>query len=147
MLHISTYFYLLNPTAIRKTTIMVILGKKNERLRISTGISTVVSEWDKKKRISKTASANKQLRTITSKVDAYDNECEITGKEIDLLELADLIKGDTITTPKKRKLFTDYIHMYYENHKQLKAHNTIKKYVTLKAFFMQYGPETTVLAP
>jgi len=87
---------------------------------------------------------NKLLRTIDGKVEMYDNECEITGKEIDLLELADLIKGDTITTPKKRKLFTDYIHMYYENHKQLKAHNTIKKYVTLKAFFMQYGPETTL---
>jgi len=86
---------------------MVILGKKNERLRISTGISTAVSDWDKKKRLSKTASVNKLLRTIDGKVEMYDNECEITGKEIDLLELADLIKGDTITTPKKRKLFTD----------------------------------------
>jgi len=59
-----------------------------------------------------------------------------------LLELADIIKGDAITAPKKRKLFSDYIQMYYENHKQLKAHNTIKKYLTLKAFILQYGPET-----
>lgn len=123
---------------------MVLVAKKNERIRFSTGISTVVTDWVQSKQKSKITSINKAIRTIIDKVENYSNECEISGKEIDLYELADIIKGDSITTPKKRKLFTDYIQMYYENHKQLKAHNTIKKYLTLKAFILKYSPDITL---
>lgn len=144
MIQTSTYFYLLNADAKRKTTIMVMLGKKNERLRISTGISTVVSDWDKKKRISKTTAINKLLRTINNKVEDYDKECQLMDKEVDLAELADIIKSNNNIEPRKRKLFTDYIQMYYDTHKQLKAHNTIKKYLTLKNFISEYVPGATL---
>jgi hypothetical protein len=96
MIQTSTYLYLLNADAKRKTTIMVMLGKKNERLRISTGISTVVSDWDKKKRISKSTAINKLLRTISNKVEDYDKECQLMDKEVDLAELADIIKSNNI---------------------------------------------------
>jgi len=144
MIQTSTYFYLLNAYAKRKTTIMVMLGKKNERLRISTGISTVVSDWDKKKRISKSTAINKLLRTISNKVEDYDKECQLMDKEVDLAELADIIKSNNSIEPRKGKLFTDYIQMYYDTHKQLKAHNTIKKYITLKNFISEYVPGATL---
>ena len=144
MIQTTTYFYLLNAAAKRKTTIMVMLGKKNDRLRVSTGISTVVSDWDKKKRISRTTAINKLLRTINNKVEDYDKECQLMEKEVELAELADIIKCNNNVAPRKRKLFTDYIQMYYDNHKQLKAPNTIKKYITLKNFIIKYEPGATL---
>jgi len=144
MIKITTYFYLLKADAKRKTTIMVMIGKKNERLRISTGICTVVSDWDKKKRISKTSSINKKLRTIIDKVEDYDKECQLLNKEVELDEVADIIKSNNNFEPRKKKLFTDYIQMYFDNHKQLKAWNTIKKYITLKNFINEFQPAATL---
>ncbi len=144
MIQTTTYFYLLNAVAKRKTTIMVMIGKKNERLRISTGISTVVSDWDKKKRISKISSINKDLRSIVQKVEDYDKDCQLLNKEVELAEIADIIKSNNNFEPRKKKLFTDYIQMYFDNHKQLKAWNTIKKYITLKNFIMKFEPGATL---
>jgi hypothetical protein len=143
MLKIGTYFYLLNKVAVRHTAIMLQLSKGSERIRISTGISTVVSDWNEKKRKSKLASVNKILRDIDAKVEAYSNECELLQREPELSVLADLIRGNT-DKPIRQKMFYDYIQMYYDAHKRVKAENTIRKYLTLKAFFIKNYPDKTI---
>jgi hypothetical protein len=122
---------------------MIQVSKSKERLRFSTGICTVVSDWDKKNRKSKTASINKKIREIEDKIEVYDNQCQLLGKEIDLGELADSVKSNPNATNKK-KLFVDYIQMYYDAHKQSKAKNTIVKYKTLINFLTLHFPDLTI---
>jgi site-specific recombinase XerD len=143
MKSINTYYYLLNIKAKRQTTIMIQISKPKERLRFSTGISTAVSDWDIKKRKSKIASINKKIRDIEAKIEDFDNECQLMGKEIDLGELADIFRLKT-NTPTKKKLFIDYIQMYYDANLQTKAHNTIKKYKTLINFISLNYPDLTL---
>lgn len=140
---INTYYYLLNPTAVKQTTIMIQVSKSKERLRFSTGICTVVYDWDKKKRKSKIVSINKKIREIETNIEEYDNQCQLLGKEIDLGELADNLKSNP-NTPNKKKLFIDYIQMYYDAHKQVKAKNTIVKYKTMINFISLHFPDLTI---
>ena len=140
---INTYYYLANPSAKKKTTLMIQVAKSKERLRFSTGICTIVSDWDKKTRKSKVASVNKKIREIEAKIEDYDNECQLLGKEIDLGELADNFRTNPNATTKK-KLFIDYIQMYYDANLNTKAHNTIKKYKTLINFISINFPDYTI---
>ena len=140
---INTYYYLANPNAKRQTTIMIQVAKTNDRLRFSTGICTVVSDWDKKTRKSKVASVNKKIREIEAIVELYDNQCQLMDKETDLGELADNIRTNP-KVPTKKKLFVDYIQQYYDANKQSKAHNTIKKYLTLKNFISEQFPDLSI---
>jgi site-specific recombinase XerD len=140
---INTYYYLLNPNAVRKTTIMIQLKKPKERYRFSTGISTVVSDWDAKNYKSKVATISKQIREIEAKIEEYDRNCQLLGKETDLGELADNLKSNP-NTPNKKKLFIDYIQMYYDAHKQFKAKNTIVKYKTMINFISSHFPDLTI---
>jgi site-specific recombinase XerD len=137
---ISTYFYLRSPESKKDSTIMVMLSANKERIRFSTGISTPVKDWNKKKRKSNTTSINKQLRAIDVKVEEYRNDCELRERDLDLAELADIIRGDEKKTL-KQKVFIDYIQMYYDAHKRIKANNTIRKYITLKNFFISHYPD------
>jgi len=137
---IGTYFYLRSPESKRDTTIMLMLSKGSERIRFSTGISTAVKDWNQKKKKSNIASINKQLRSIDDKAEAYRNECELREREIDLAELADIIRGDEQKTL-KQKIFTDYIGLYINSHQRVKAINTIRKYETLKNFLNFHYPD------
>jgi site-specific recombinase XerD len=113
------------------------LSNGSDRIRFSTGISTAVKEWIKKKRRSNIASINKQLREIDVKVETYRNECELREREIDLAELADIIRGNEKKTLKQR-VFKDYVQMYYDAHKRVKADNTMRKYLTLINFLEKH---------
>lgn len=137
---IGTYFYLRSPESKKDSTIMVMLSANKERIRFSTGISTPVKDWNKKKHKSNLASTNKKLRSIEDKAEAYCNECELREREIDLAELADIIRGDE-NKALKQKVFTDYIQLYYDSHVRVKAENTIRKYLTLKNFFINHYPD------